>query len=42
MNKGLTISVIFDAMSLNYGEGLGNISELKKLLANIGLGEKAS
>ncbi len=29
--KGLTISVIFDAMSLNYGEGVGNISELKKL-----------
>lgn len=31
MSKGLTISVIFDAMSLNYGEGIGNISELKKL-----------
>ena len=32
MNKGgLTISLIFDGMSLNYGEGLGNISELKKL-----------
>lgn len=29
--KGLTISTIFDAMSLNYGEGIGNISELKKL-----------
>ncbi len=29
--KGLTVSVIFDAMSLNYGEGVGNISELKKL-----------
>ena len=29
--KGLTTSVIFDAMSLNYGEGVGNISELKKL-----------
>jgi CRISPR-associated protein Cst2 len=29
--KGLTITIIFDAMSLNYGEGLGNISELKKL-----------
>uniref|UniRef100_A0A7C3RMB4 Type I-B CRISPR-associated protein Cas7/Cst2/DevR n=1 Tax=Dictyoglomus thermophilum TaxID=14 RepID=A0A7C3RMB4_DICTH len=28
---GLTISVIFEAMSLNYGEGIGNISELKKL-----------
>ncbi|WP_281951883.1 type I-B CRISPR-associated protein Cas7/Cst2/DevR [Nitrosophilus kaiyonis] len=29
--KGLTVSVIFDAMSLNYGEGVGNISELKKI-----------
>jgi len=29
--KGLTVSIIFDAMSLNYGEGVGNISELKKL-----------
>ncbi|SMO32228.1 CRISPR-associated protein Cst2 [Balnearium lithotrophicum] len=29
--KGLTVSVIFEAMSLNYGEGVGNISELKKL-----------
>ncbi|MEK7433017.1 MAG: type I-B CRISPR-associated protein Cas7/Cst2/DevR [Cyanobacteriota bacterium] len=31
MSKGLTITIVFDAMSLNYGEGLGNISELKKL-----------
>ena len=31
MAQGLTISVIFKAMSLNYGESLGNISELKKL-----------
>jgi len=31
MSQGLTISVIFKAMSLNYGESLGNISELKKL-----------
>ena len=32
MNKnGLTISMIFKAQSLNYGEGIGNISELKKL-----------
>lgn len=29
--KGLTISMIFHAQSLNYGEGIGNISELKKL-----------
>ncbi|MFN8673044.1 MAG: type I-B CRISPR-associated protein Cas7/Cst2/DevR [Candidatus Sericytochromatia bacterium] len=31
MAKGLTITIVFEAMSLNYGEGLGNISELKKL-----------
>ena len=31
MGKGLSVSVIFNAQSLNYGEGIGNISELKKL-----------
>lgn len=31
MSKGLTLSVVFQANSLNYGEGMGNISELKKL-----------
>lgn len=31
MAKGLTMTVIFHAGSLNYGEGIGNISELKKL-----------
>jgi len=29
--KGLTLTVIFEASSLNYGEAVGNISELKKL-----------
>ena len=29
--KGLSITIIFKAQSLNYGEGIGNISELKKL-----------
>ena len=29
-NNGLTISLIVQAQSLNYGEGTGNISELKK------------
>lgn len=29
--SGLTITMIFNAQSLNYGEGIGNISELKKL-----------
>lgn len=32
--KGLTVSVITQAMSLNYGESLGNISELKKITKN--------
>lgn len=31
MSKGLTISIIFQAQSLNYGEGIANIGELKKL-----------
>jgi CRISPR-associated protein Cst2 len=31
MTKGLTITIIFQANSLNYGEGMGNVSELKKL-----------
>lgn len=30
-NAGITITVVFEAMSLNYGESVGNISELKKL-----------
>ncbi len=29
--KGLSLTMIFKAQSLNYGEGIGNISELKKL-----------
>lgn len=29
--KGLSVTMIFKAQSLNYGEGIGNISELKKL-----------
>lgn len=31
MNNCLTITMVFKASSLNYGEGIGNISELKKL-----------
>lgn len=31
MKSGLTITVVAQAQSLNYGEGIGNISELKKL-----------
>lgn|SRR5574344_415472 len=31
IKKGLSITMIFKAQSLNYGEGIGNISELKKL-----------
>jgi CRISPR-associated protein Cst2 len=29
--KGLTISIIFEASSANYGEGVGNVASLKKL-----------
>lgn len=29
--KGLSLTMIFKGQSLNYGEGIGNISELKKL-----------
>lgn len=30
-SKGLTITVVFDAASANYGEGLGNVTSLKKI-----------
>ncbi|WP_300369986.1 type I-B CRISPR-associated protein Cas7/Cst2/DevR [Brachyspira sp.] len=30
-NKGITLSIIFEAESANYGESFGNISSLKKL-----------
>lgn len=29
--NGLSITIIIKAQSLNYGEGIGNISELKKI-----------
>ena len=31
MKRGLTITLVFEASSLNYGEGMGNISVLKHL-----------
>lgn len=30
-NKGLTMSIIFQAESANYGEGIGNVTSLKKI-----------
>lgn len=30
-SKGLTISMIFEAESANYGEGIGNVASLKKI-----------
>lgn len=30
-NKGITLSIIFEAESANYGEGFGNITSLKKI-----------
>jgi len=32
--RGLTLTIIFDGFSLNYGESIGNFSELKKLTEN--------
>ena len=31
MNKRLTMSLVFEAQSANYGEGMGNIASLKQL-----------
>lgn len=31
LNKGLTVTIIFEAESANYGESLGNVSSLKKV-----------
>jgi len=36
MNKGLTISMIFQAESANYGEGIGNVTSLKKVSRGAG------
>ena len=36
INKGLTISIIFQAESANYGEGIGNVTSLKKLSRGAG------
>lgn len=36
MGKSITFSIIFKGQSLNYGEGIGNISELKKFTRNDG------
>lgn len=34
--KGLTISIIFEAESTNYGEGIGNVTTLKKISRGTG------
>lgn len=34
--KGMTITIVFEAESLNYGEGIGNVTSLKKLTRNNG------
>jgi CRISPR-associated protein Cst2 len=31
MKNGLTLTIIFEAESANYGEGIGNIAILKKM-----------
>lgn len=33
MTKSLTMTIVFQAGSLNYGEGIANISELKNFIA---------
>lgn len=38
MKKGLTLGIIFEAQSANYGEGFGNITELKKITRGNGNG----
>ncbi|MDD4572341.1 MAG: type I-B CRISPR-associated protein Cas7/Cst2/DevR [Clostridia bacterium] len=38
MKNGLTISMIFEASSANYGEGFGNITTLKKITRDNGEG----
>lgn len=35
-NKGLTLSIIFQAESANYGEGIGNVTSLKKISRGAG------
>lgn len=35
-NKGMTITIVFEAESLNYGEGIGNVTSLKKITRNNG------
>lgn len=35
-NKGLTISMVFEAESANYGEGIGNVTSLKKISRGTG------
>lgn len=37
MNNALSMTVIFEANSLNYGEGIANISELKKIHRGTGV-----
>lgn len=34
--KGMTITIVFEAESLNYGEGIGNVTSLKKVTRNNG------
>lgn len=35
-NKGLTLTIIFEAESMNYGESMGNVSVLKKMTKSDG------
>ena len=35
-NKGMTITIVFEGESLNYGEGIGNVTSLKKVTRSNG------
>ena len=35
-NKGLILTMIFEAESANYGEGIGNVASLKKMARGSG------
>lgn len=36
ITKGLTMTIVFEAESANYGESIGNIAALKKMVRNRG------
>lgn len=37
MGKAISFTIVFKANSLNYGEGVGNVSELKKFIVEMAM-----